>query len=283
MDLANGWEETKAENAPALTETSELSWERVKALLHPTVSPQHGVYVVLLIAFLIGVVAAEYWNWETTLALVCTAAAMQAEHAFSLQIKQRSRWQPRFLLWGGFYTVLAAGLGIYLYLRRPFLLSIYWGAIAVWLVDSLAVFHRQQRATWNECLTFAAVCLAAPLAAIVSSPDQPVTFAATRSLFSLWLLNVLFFCSSIFTVKLRKTQSVTPSVVYHTIASVIVLSLWLMGGLSGGAALAFTVVLLKFGWILWHLPWYKTTAIKNAALLETSSAVAFLALFAVLS
>jgi hypothetical protein len=36
--------------------------------LRPTVSPEHGVYVVLLVSFLTGAAAAQHWTWATTAA-----------------------------------------------------------------------------------------------------------------------------------------------------------------------------------------------------------------------
>lgn len=51
--------------------------------------------------------------------------------------------------------------------------------------------------------------------------------------------------------------------------------------LAALAAIAFSVVLLKFGLILWQLEWYKTTAIQNVALLETLSAIVFFILTAI--
>ncbi|MBC6478209.1 MAG: hypothetical protein GDA56_10910 [Hormoscilla sp. GM7CHS1pb] len=136
------------------------------------------------------------------------------------------------------------------------------------LIDSVAVFYRRQKSIWNEFLTFAAVCLAAPLAAMAT------TGTATIALLGLWLLNTLFFSSAIFTVKLRKpkkARSLFPGLVYHGIATLIVLGLWYVGWLPGLAAIAFGIVLLKFGFILWNLEWYKAAAMKNVALVETLS------------
>ena len=42
-----------------------------QALYRPTVSPEHGVYVMLLVSFLTGAAAAHHWTWATTLALLC--------------------------------------------------------------------------------------------------------------------------------------------------------------------------------------------------------------------
>lgn len=243
---------------------------------HPTFSPEHGVYVVLFVSFLTGAAAAQHWTWATTLALICVFAGFQAEHPLVLQIKQRRSWKPRFLVWGGIYTAIAVGLGGVLAMQTPSLLWLYLSAIAAFLIDAIAVFYRQQRSVVNELLTFAAVCLAAPLAYIATLGTLTV------SVFGLWILNTLFFGSAIFTVKLRKpkTESWMPGLVYHAIASFIVLALWYSGWLGTLTALALGVALFKFGLILLGREWYRTTQIQNVALLETLSALIFLSITA---
>jgi hypothetical protein len=243
----------------------------------PTVSPEHGVYVMLFVSFLTGAAAAQQWTWTTTIAIVCAFAGFQAEHPLILQIKQRRSWKPRFLLWGSLYAGLSLGIAAYLYWQTPILLWLYLGAIGAFLIDAISVLYRQQKALWNEFLTFAAVCLAAPFATIAT------TGTWTVSLLGLWLLNTLFFGSAIFTVKLRKPKSPSPlsSIVYHTSSTLVIFELWYLGWLGPTAAIAFGVVLLKFGLIFWQLKWYKITPIQNVALLETFSAILFLILTAI--
>ena len=244
----------------------------------PIVSPEHGVYVMLLVSFLTGAAAAHDWTWGTTLALITAFCGFQAEHPLVLQIKQRRSLKPRFLVWGGLYSGVAIASAFYLYWLQGNLLSpllwIYLGAIAAFAIDAISVFHREQKSVLNELITFFAVCLSAPLAYIVT------TGAVATSVLGLWLLNSLFFSSTIFTVKFRKDKShaVTPSLVYHPIASLLVTGLWLIGWLSPMTALAFSIVLLKFGIILWQKDWYCTTKIQFVAMLETNSALLFLAI-----
>ncbi|MGR3278705.1 YwiC-like family protein [Acaryochloris marina NIES-2412] len=263
---------TAIENAasPASSGRSTHAWH------HPTISPEHGVYVVLLVSFLTGAVAAQHWTPATTLALVCAFAGFQAEHPLVLQIKQRRSWKPRFLFWGGLYGGIALGLGGYLALQVPILLWLYLGAISTFLIDAIAVFYHQQRSVANELLTFAAVCLAAPLAYTATSGTL------TASVLGLWILNTLFFGSAIFTVKLRKpkTESWVPGLLYHAIASFVVLVLWYSSWLGTITALAFGVALFKLGLILLGQEWYRNTRIQNVAVLETLSAFVFLAIAA---
>jgi putative flippase GtrA len=251
-----------------------------QAWYRPTVSPEHGVYVVLLVSFLTGAAAAQHWTWSTTLALLCAFGGFQAEHPLVLQIKQRRTLKPRFLLWGGLYGGLATAIAFYLYWQQGNLVSpllgIYLGAIAAFLIDAVSVFYREQKSVLNELITFFAVCLSAPLAYAVT------TGTVSTSALGLWLLNGLFFSSTIFTVKLRKdkTRAVTPTLVYHAIAALLVTGLWCIGWLAPLTAIAFGVVLLKLGIVLWQKEWYCTTKIQFISLLETVSASVLLAIVA---
>ena len=259
---------------PATTAQPDVP-KRVKgnaqAWYRPTLSPEHGVYVVLLVSFLTGAAAAQSWMLATTLALVCAFLGFQAEHPLVLQLKQRRSLKPRFLVWGSFYGVCSLGLALWLYLRTPVLLWIYLGALAALLVDAVSVWHRKQKSIANELTTFAAVCLSAPLA-----------FATTTGTLSslamgLWGLNTLFFGSTIFTVKLRKpkTSTLLPGMIYHGMAMLLISLFFWLGWLPLIAALAFGIALLKFGVIAWQRDWYRLTKIQWVAMLETLSALSF--------
>ncbi|NJO43215.1 MAG: hypothetical protein HC769_27985 [Cyanobacteria bacterium CRU_2_1] len=252
-----------------------------KAWYRPTISPEHGVYVVLLVSFLTGAAATQHWHWKTTIALICAFCGFQAEHPLVLQIKQRKSLKPRFLIWGGVYTGIAVTIALFLYLtldidaRTP-LLWIYLGAIVAFAMDAISVFYREQKSILNEVITFAAVCLSTPFAYVVT------TGTLSTAAVGLWILNTLFFSSTIFAVKFRKskTHSVAPGVTYHTIASLIIMIFWYLSWLTPIAALAFGIALLKFGFILWQQEWYCSTKIQHIAMLETLSSLGFLVIAA---
>jgi hypothetical protein len=261
---------TEQLDANQRVKSNQQAWYR------PTFSPEHGVYVVLLVSFLTGAAAAQDWTLATTLALVCAFCGFQAEHPLVQQIKQRRSLKPRFLVWGGLYAGVSLAIALWLYLSHPVLLWIYLGAIAAFVVDAFSVLHREQKSVVNELITFAAVCLSAPLAYAAT------TGTISTSVMGLWALNTLFFSSSIFTVKLRKTKtsSVIPGVVYHAIATVIIFALYWLGWLSPVTVLAFGVALLKFGIVAWNQQWYRTTKIQYVAMLETGAALSFLIIVA---
>jgi len=262
--------------AVTTTSNSHTAKPKYQAWYRPTFSPEHGVYVVLLVSFLIGAAAAQNWTLATTLALVCAFCGFQAEHPLVLQIKQRSSLKPRFLIWGGFYAVISGVIALYLYLKYPVVLWIYAAAIAALIVDAVSVLHREQKSIFNELITFAAVCLSAPLAYVATKGTISV------GVMGLWALNTLYFSSTIFTVKLRKpkTSSVIPGVVYHAIATLVIFALCWLGSLSPATALAFGLALLKFGIVALNQQWYRTAKIQFVAMLETGTTFAFLIIVA---
>ena len=245
----------------------------------PTFSPEHGVYVILIVSFLTGVAAAQQWTWVTTLVLICGFCGFQAEHPLVWQIKQRKKRQPRLLLWASLYGGVAGAIAIWFLWHNSDklpLLLIYGVAIAALIFDVVSVWHRQQKSRLNEIVTFAAVCLLAPLAYTVTvGTISPVAIA-------LWVLNTLFFSSAIFTVKLRKTKtaSIIPGIIFHGIGTAIVIALWLTGWLAPFTASAFGVALAKFTLILWQKNWYCNAKIQQVASLETFSSFAFLVITA---
>ena len=261
---------TQTVNTTSNTKPNTQAWYR------PTFSPEHGVYVVLLVSFLIGAAAAQNWTVETTLALVCTFCCFQAEHPLVLQIKQRHSLKPRFLIWCGVYAVISSVIALFLYLNHPLLLWIYAGAIVALVVDAFSVLHREQKSVFNELITFAAVCLSTQFAYAAT------TNTISLSVMGLWALNTLFFSCSIFTVKLRKpkTSSLIPARIYHAIATIITFALYWLNLLSPVTVLAFGVALLKFGIIALNQEWYRNVKIQFVAMLETGTALAFLTIVA---
>ncbi|NCJ05423.1 hypothetical protein GS597_02620 [Synechococcales cyanobacterium C] len=268
--------------------TEEQSPRNRPAWYQPLFSPEHGVYVVLLVSFLTGAAAAQQWNWETTLALIGAFCGFQAEHPLRLQLKQRRSLKLRFLVWGGFYGGIALAIALYLALTgsphsRFALLGIYLGAIAALITDGISVWMRSQKSILNELITFAAVCLCAPFAYTVTTGE----FSAVA--LGLWVTNTLFFSSTIFTVKLRKSpkdeqslaETATKAWIYHAILPLIVAGLYGFGLVSPLTTTAMGVVLLKFGLIVWQQDWYRTAPIKFIAMLETFSALLFLGIVCV--
>ncbi len=263
----------------SISPSSKSSIHNKQQWYRPTVSPEHGVYVMLGVAFLTGAAAAQQWTWATTLAMICAYCGFQAEHPLSLQIKQRRSWKPRFLLWAGIYGGVAGAIALWLFWHRQdtwSLLGIYGAVLVAAIVDAVSVRWRQQKSVLNELVAFSAVCLAAPLAYVAT------VGSLSTSIIALWLLNTLFFSSAIFSVKLRKIReaSIASGLIFHTVAIGIVVVLWQLHWLSPITAAAIGVAILKFGLILWQKDWYCHTKIQHVATLETGAGLIFLAIVA---
>jgi hypothetical protein len=252
-----------------MADSTALSSNDSAKILRPIVSPEHGVYVMLLVAGLTGAAAAQQWTRATTLAMLCAFFAFQAEHPLVMQIRQRKTWKPRFLVWGGLYGVLCLGLAFYLGVQTPTVGWLYLAAALAALIDGLSVVYRQQKSVANELIVFAAVCLVAPMVVVVTQGVM------TPLGLGLWLLNAAFFGGTIFTIKLRKRGSAKAVLAYHTIALLLVAALYGLSLLPLITALAFGITLLKMGLILWQKAWYLNAPIGQIAALETTSALLF--------
>lgn len=255
-------------STPAIASRSGQPW------YYPTLSPEHGVYVILVVSFLTGTAAAQQWSWATTLALICAYCGFQAEHPFSLQIKQRRSWKARLLVWLGIYGGIAVAIALWLLWHSPqpeSLAAIYGAIFVATLIDGLSIWQRHQKSLGNELITFAAVCGTAPLTYVATTGTLSTTAIA------LWLLNTLFFSSAIFTIKLRKvrTASVWGGCAFHAIGASLVVLLWQINWLAPLTAAAFGIALLKFVLILWQKEWYCHTKIQQVALIETTASLLF--------
>ena len=248
------------------------SWTR------PTFSPEHGVLLVLFGSFLTGASLAQQWNSSTNVALVCAFFTLQVEHPFIVQLKQRKSWKPRYLIWGGIYGAIAIISAIFLWLQSPNLLWIYLLAILGFIHDGLAVIYKSHKSIPNEIVNFMTICLAAPLAFCATTGHLSIKAMA------LWILNTLFFSSAIYTIKLRKkrTSSLKPGIIYHGLATSIVVGLYTSNCLSLITASCFAVAIIKFGSILSLQEWYRKVKFQFIVIFETRFALIYIA-FASLS
>ncbi|AFY57263.1 hypothetical protein Riv7116_4852 [Rivularia sp. PCC 7116] len=263
VTASNGYEQ--------ITKIDFRSW------IKPTFTPEHGVLIVWFGSFLMGAALAQTWNYCTNLALLCSFFALQAEHPLVVQIKRRSIWKPRYIIWAGIYGAIALLIGIWLWIQSPVLIWVYGVVAFVLAFDVMAVIKRKHKSILNELVIFAAICLSTPLA------YGATTGSLSIEAISIWIFNTLFFGSAIFTIKLRrkKTSSLKPGVVYHLIASVIVVGLFFLGWLKLVTALAFAVVLIKFAVVIGFHNWYIKAKFHSVALLETRFAIFYIAIAAI--
>ena len=163
--------------------------ESPKILLwcRPILAPEQGVFLVLFGSFLTGAASAQQWNQWTNLALLCAFLTLQLEHPYVVQLKQRKRWKPRFLIWGGIYGVSALSLATFLGFHSPVLLAIDALVVVGLIADGIAVVHQKHKSIANEMISFATISLAAPLA------YGATTGTLCIEVIGMWILNALFF------------------------------------------------------------------------------------------
>ncbi len=247
---------------------------KIPVWCRPTFAPEQGVLLVLLGSFLTGASLAQQWNQWTNIALLCTFFTLQMEHPYVVQLKQRKSWKPRFLIWGSIYGISALSLAILLWFHSPVLLPIYALVVMIFIADGIAVVKQKHKSISNEIISFAAICLSAPLA--YGATTGNLSFEAI----GMWILNTLFYSSAIYTIKLRKkkTQSLTPGIIYHGVSVVILVGLYALDCLSLITALSFVIALIKFGIVNCVLKWYRQAKFQAIAIFETRFALAYIAI-----
>ena len=261
------------EKSSITTQTKRKAYKWIR----PTFSPEHGVLLVLFGSFLTGAALAQQWTYVTTMALICAFFALQAEHPYIVQLKLRKNLKPRYLIWGGIYGSIALSLAIYLWLQTPDLIWLYIIAIAALVIDGLAVVKGNHKSRANEIVGFAAICLSAPLA------YGATTGSLNAEAMAIWMLNILFFSSAVYTIKLRrkKTAAFTPGVIYHSIATAIVAALYYFDYLSLVTALSFAIALIKLLTVFSFKDWYCRAKFHSIAIFETRFALIYIAIASV--
>ncbi len=245
-----------------------------KPWYQPTFSPEQGVLLVLMGAFLTGASLAQAWNWQTSLACLGAFLGLQAEHPLTVQIKQRRSWKPRYLFWSGVYGGGAIFIATWLTIQHPCLLWVVFCGMIALGVNVLAVLQRRQKAIDIEILMFAAICLSSVF--VYGTTADGLSIKA----FGLWLLNTLFFSSAVFTIKLRKskTSSLNGGLMYHSSAIACLGLLYGLGWLPLLTALTFGVALLKMAVIIWQRDWYCHCRFEHIARFETYFALTYIIL-----
>ena len=247
-----------------------------KRWYRPTLSPEHGVLLVLLGAVLTGASLAQAWNSDTSWACLAAFLGLQAEHPVVVQIKQRRRWRPRYLVWAGVYGGAALAIALWLAFQHPVLGWVIAAGVLALGLDVWSIFQHQHKAIANEIVMFSAICLSTLF--VYSATTSTMTVQAL----GLWMLNSLFFSSAVFSVKLRKkkTSSLQPGILYHGVALLLVAALYTLGWLSLFTALVFSVALLKLAVITCWQNWYRTCRFEHIARFETYFALSYTCLVA---
>jgi len=165
-------------------------------------------------------------------------------------------------------------LAIFLAVKTLVVLWLYILVIIGLIADTIAVIKGKHKSRVNEIIAFATICLATPFAYGVTTGSLSIEAIA------IWIVNTLFFSSAVYTIKLRrkKTAAFKPGVIYHGIATLIIISLYCFNYLSLVTALSFAVVLIKFVTIFCCKNWYRQAKFHIIALFETRFALVYIAI-----
>lgn len=259
---------------PSLFKRNQRQKKKSAVWLRPTFSPEHGVLLVLFGSFLTGAALAQQWTYTTTIALICAFFALQVEHPFVVQLKLRKSWKPRYVVWGSIYGAISLLLAIWIGLKSPTLLWLYGMAAIGLIIEGISTINGKHKSIFNELVSFATICLAAPLA------YGATTGGLSLEAMAIWLLNTLFFSSAIFTIKLRrkKTAAFKPGVIYHCCAAAIIISLYSFNYLFWVTALSFSLALIKLGVVFIFQKWYRKARFHSIAIFETRFALLYVAI-----
>ncbi|MEL6225276.1 MAG: YwiC-like family protein [Cyanobacteria bacterium J06627_8] len=251
-----------------------IEWKSSKPWYQLTFSPEHGVLIVLMGALLTGASLAQAWTWQTSLACLAAFLGLQAEYPLTVQLKQRRSLKPRYLIWAGLYGGGAIAIVTGLAIQHPCIWWVFAGGAIAMGVNMLAVLRHQQKIIPVEILMFTAICLSTLL--VYGSTTGHLSAEAI----GLWVLNVFFFSSAIFTIKLRKakTSSLKGGLLHHGSAILGIALLYGLGWLSLFTALTFIVALLKLAVIIWLRDWYRHCRFEHIARFETYFALSYIAL-----
>jgi len=263
-----------AQSLPGVSACPPENSRHRKQWYQPTFSPEHGVLLVLLGAVLTGASLAQHWTGDTSWACLAAFLGLQAEHPLIVQVKQRRRWRPRYLVWAGVYGGLAMAIAVLLCLRHPVLWWVVGAGFIALSLDVLAVLQRNHKTVANEIVMFCAICLSTLF--VYGATVGEISVQAV----GLWILNSLFFSSAVFSVKLRKkkTSSLWPGFVYCGGAIAVVTALYTVGWLSLFTALVFSVAVLKLAVITCWQNWYRNCRFEHIARFETYFALSYAAL-----
>lgn len=265
MELAHGF-------GSGLSHCPVLCGPNLQAWYRPTFAPEQGTLLVLTGAIVTGAALSQSWTTTTTLVCLCGFCSLQVEHPLVVLWKTR-RWKPRFILWAALYGTIAVGLAAGLTVANPMLLWLLAVAIVALAVDLWAVSHKRQKSIANEMVMFAAICLATPLA------FGATTGTLTPQAIGLWGLNLLFFATTIFSMKYRKGKvSLEAGATYQLIAVLAVFGFLGLGCLQPWTALVFAIAPLKFGLVVLLRNWYRTCRFGAIARFETYFTLIYIAL-----
>jgi hypothetical protein len=222
----------------------------------PPIPHEHGAWAMLYAPMLIAVAVLGCFELSVWLFLLATTATFLAHEPLAVLVKlnpkrpsspqifRKSKW------WLAIYSVVAITATTPLLLFYQRWLLVPFGVVLLVLLSAhiYLASKREERTIGGEVLGVISLTLTAPGAYYV------VTGKLDRFCLLLWILNIVYFTSSIFYVKMRVSrfakkkdaQALTwQCVSYHVLLATGIGALLWMNWITGWAALAFLPVILR--------------------------------------
>jgi hypothetical protein len=224
------------------------------------VPKQHGAWGMLYIPYLSAVFCFSTFDGRSILALVLiTAGFFLQEPLLTLvrlyPVRKSSPERFSFLLrWAAIYAAVASIVFVYLLLLRPLLLAFGAAIVLSFLIHVRFLAERSDRDIVGEFASIISLTITAPLTWYILSGSIE-TFG-----FLLWILNILYFGSSIFYVKTRvarvakkklRSHVMRDSVIYHSATLLILLLAVSIRIIPWIAMIAFLPVLIRAFWAVY--------------------------------
>lgn len=261
--------------------------------LNPPLPKEHGSWVMLIVPLLLGFSLAPGWDWRGIILIVAAFGFFLVRTPLATLVKTRKRKQTdRTYLWRwtaiyGGITGLAGGWLV-------FVEGLWWlvliGAVgaSLILVNLWLVYKRQEMSVLSELLGIFGLALGAPMAYYVTSD------ILNNQAIMLWLINGLYFGSTVFYVKLKVRQQprkpIPPmlkvrladaqaGLIYQVGSLLAVIGLAILGEIPFLLPLAFLPATFKvFYGSIWHWQDRKTLSLPRLGVIEIIHAVIFVIL-----
>lgn len=258
--------------------------------ISPPIPKEHGTWGMAFIPFLTGLNAARQFNLPSLFALLAIFFLFLLRQPLLLiwrgrAMKGRTYPAPQgAFAWLSIYALISLALTAPLIFHYELYFLIAFGAafivfLRLNLADSLGKSSRSYRA---EFTGIAGLTMTAPVSLYVSTGE-----ISSEGLY-LWLLNYLFFSSTVFYVKMKVTAIAAKHslggltekiklghscILYHALVVIFVGLLGLLGAIPFLAPLAFapTVIIVAHG----VLKLNSTTSIRRVGYLQVAHSLAF--------
>lgn len=246
---------------------------------------EHGLYVVLASCWLIGALYTGEPRWTPALVILSVAvSAVLLQGVARDWVRggraRRSRSIPPgdILVIGLLLLVLCAGSVHLVTISWPVSIPGLLAAICGGLY--LRGVARRETMISQSVAGFLGVTFLTPATYLVTAQEIVPLQGAL-----LWGTTAAYFCSSIFTVRLRLdgNGAVRPAVAYHTIATIVVLGPVLAGISPLSFLLPVFVSWLRLCSILWNLQWWMRRPLREIGIIETVAAVIVVSLIVFVS